>query len=90
MSIPNFWLAIVLILFLSVKLKLLPALGYQGFSYVLLPALVLSVEIAPFIIRTLTTSLGEVMQSTFIDEGRVLRSRRGSSQSEVSRLRMRN
>jgi peptide/nickel transport system permease protein len=70
-SIPNFWLAIVLILFLSVKLKLLPALGYQGFSYVLLPALVLSVEIAPFIIRTLTTSLGEVMQSTFIDEARV-------------------
>ena len=32
----------------------------QGFSYVLLPAIVLSVEIAPFIIRTLTTSLGEV------------------------------
>jgi peptide/nickel transport system permease protein len=70
-SIPNFWLAIVLILFLSVKLKLLPALGYQGFSYVLLPALVLSVEIAPFIIRTLTTSLGEVMQASFIDEARV-------------------
>ncbi len=70
-SIPNFWLAIVLILFLSVKLKLLPALGYQGFSYVLLPALVLAVEIAPFIIRTLTTSLGEVMQATFIDEARV-------------------
>src|SRR5258708_3976759 len=70
-SIHSFWLAIVLILFLSVKLKLLPALGYQGFSYVLLPALVLSVEIAPFIIRTLTTSLGEVMQATFIDEARV-------------------
>lgn len=70
-SIPNFWLAIVLILFLSVKLKLLPALGYQGFSYVILPALVLAVEIAPFIIRTLTTSLGEVMQSPFIDEARV-------------------
>jgi peptide/nickel transport system permease protein len=70
-SIPNFWLAIVLILFLSVKLKLLPALGYQGFSYVLLPAMVLAVEIAPFIIRTLTTSLGEVMQATFIDEARV-------------------
>ncbi|QPF90772.1 ABC transporter permease [Bradyrhizobium commune] len=70
-SIPNFWLAIVLILFLSIKLKLLPALGYQGFSYVILPALVLAVEIAPFIIRTLTTSLGEVMQASFIDEARV-------------------
>src|SRR5260370_19145230 len=70
-SIPNFWLAIVLILFLSVKLKLLPALGYQGFSYVLLPALVLAVEIAPFIIRTLTTSFGGVMQGSFFDEARV-------------------
>lgn len=70
-SIPNFWLAIVLILFLSVKLNLLPALGYHGFSYVILPAFVLAVEIAPFIIRTLTTSLGEVMSAPFIDEGRV-------------------
>jgi ABC-type dipeptide/oligopeptide/nickel transport system permease component len=70
-SIPNFWLAIVLILFLSVKLKWLPALGYNGFSYVILPAFVLAVEITPFIVRTLTTSLGEVMQAPFIDEGRV-------------------
>jgi ABC-type dipeptide/oligopeptide/nickel transport system permease component len=70
-SIPNFWLAIILILFLSVKLNLLPALGYNGFSYVILPAFVLAVEISPFLIRTLTTSLGEVMQAPFIDEGRV-------------------
>ena len=70
-SIPNFWLAIVLILFLSVKLGWLPALGYQGFSYVLLPAIVLAVEVSPFLIRTLSVSLGEIMQSPFIDEARV-------------------
>ena len=70
-SIPNFWLAIVLVLFLSVRLEWLPALGYKGFSYVLLPAFVLAVEISPFIIRTLTTALGEVMQASFIDEARV-------------------
>ena len=70
-SIPNFWLAIVLVLFLSVRLNWLPALGYKGFSYVLLPAFVLAVEISPFIIRTLTTALGEVMQASFIDEARV-------------------
>lgn len=78
-SIPNFWLAIVLILFLSVKLDLLPALGYKGFSYVILPAIVLAVEIIPFIVRTLTTSLGEVMQAPFIDEGRV----RGLSRARI-------
>ncbi len=70
-SIPNFWLSIVLILFLSVKLGLFPALGYQGFSYVLLPAIVLAVEVSPFLIRTLSVSLGEIMQSPFIDEARV-------------------
>lgn len=70
-SIPNFWLAIVLILFLSVKLGWLPALGYQGFSYVLLPAIVLAVEVSPFLIRTLSVSLGEIMQSPFIDEAKV-------------------
>ena len=57
--------------FLAARVHLLPALGYQGFSYVILPALVLAVEIAPFVIRTLTTSLGEVMQAPFIDEARV-------------------
>jgi peptide/nickel transport system permease protein len=70
-SIPNFWLAILLILFLSVDLNLLPALGYKGFSYTILPAFVLAVEISPFIVRTLTTSLAEVMQANFIDEARV-------------------
>lgn len=70
-SIPNFWLAIILILFLSVKLQWIPALGYKGFAYVILPAVVLAVEISPFIIRTLTTSLAEVMHSYFIDEATV-------------------
>ncbi|CAN5156512.1 ABC transporter permease [soil metagenome] len=78
-SIPNFWLSIVLILFLSVKLNLLPALGYQGFAYVLLPAIVLAVEVCPFLIRTLTVSLGEIMQAPFIDEARV----RGLSRGRI-------
>ena len=56
-STPNFWLGIVLTLFLSVKLKLLPAIGYRGFSYTILPAIVLAVEIVPFILRTLTVSV---------------------------------
>lgn len=66
-SLPNFWLGIVLALLLSVKLKLLPAIGYGGFAYTILPAIVLAVEIAPFIIRTLTVSVAAVMRETFID-----------------------
>lgn len=66
-SLPNFWLGIVLALILSVKLQLLPAIGYGGFSYTILPAFVLAIEIAPFIIRTLTVSVAGVMGQSFID-----------------------
>jgi peptide/nickel transport system permease protein len=65
-SLPNFWLGIVLALLLSVKLGWLPAIGYQGFAYAILPALVLAIEIAPFIIRTLTVSVAQVMQENYI------------------------
>lgn len=65
-SLPNFWLGIVLALLLSVKLGWLPAIGYQGFAYTILPALVLAIEIAPFIIRTLTVSVAQVMQENYI------------------------
>ncbi|MCA0996630.1 ABC transporter permease [Alloyangia pacifica] len=66
-SLPNFWLGIVLALLLSVKLQLVPAIGYNGFAYTILPAFVLAIEIAPFIIRTLTVSVAGVMGQSFID-----------------------
>lgn len=65
-STPNFWLGIVLTLFLSVKLRILPAIGYNGFEYTILPAIVLAVEIAPFILRTLTVSVAQVLREDFI------------------------
>lgn len=65
-SLPNFWLGIVLALVLSVNMGLLPAIGYQGFSYTILPAIVLAVEIAPFVIRSLTVSMAQIMRENFI------------------------
>ncbi|MEJ0092089.1 MAG: ABC transporter permease [Methylocella sp.] len=70
-SLPNFWLGIVLTLLLSVKLGWLPAIGYGGFAYTLLPALVLAVELSPVLIRTLTGSLTSIMQEPFIAVGAV-------------------
>jgi peptide/nickel transport system permease protein len=65
-SLPNFWLGIVLVLLLSVNLGWLPAIGYQGFAWTILPAMVLAIEIAPFVIRTLTVSVAQVMRENFI------------------------
>jgi peptide/nickel transport system permease protein len=65
-SLPNFWLGIVLILLLSVKLAWLPAIGYENFAYTILPAIVLAVEMIPFMVRTLTGSVAAIMQEPFI------------------------
>ena len=68
-SIPNFWLALVLILVLSSKLSLLPSIGYRGFAYTILPAIVLAVELTPVIIRGLSVSIAGAMQLGFVDGG---------------------
>lgn len=70
-SLPNFWLGIVLALLFSVKLGWLPAIGYGGFSYTFLPAIVLAVELSPVLIRSLTGSVTAVMQEPFISIGTV-------------------
>ena len=66
-SLPNFWLGIVLALIVSVDLQWLPSIGYKGFSYAILPAFVLAIELSPFIIRSLTVSVSQVMREPFID-----------------------
>lgn len=68
-SLPNFWLGIVLALVVTVQLGWLPSIGYQGFSYAILPAIVLAVELSPFIIRSLTVSVSQIMREHFIEAG---------------------
>lgn len=68
-SIPNFWLALVLILVVSSRLNLLPSIGYRGFAYTILPAIVLAVELTPVIIRGLSVSIAGAMQLGFVDGG---------------------
>ena len=61
----------MLTLLLSVKLGWLPAIGYGSFSYTLLPAIVLAIELSPVLIRTLGGSLAAVMQEPFVAVGQV-------------------
>lgn len=65
-SLPNFWLGIVLAQLFSVRLGILPSIGYKGFEYTILPAFVLAIGISPFIIRTLSVSIAQVMNEDFI------------------------
>lgn len=70
-SLPNFWLGIVLTLLLSVKLGWLPAIGYNGFAYTILPAVVLAVEMSPVLIRTLVGAVSSQMTEPYVSVGRV-------------------
>ncbi|MBS1168329.1 MAG: transporter rane spanning protein (oligopeptide) [Proteobacteria bacterium] len=78
-SLPNFWLGIVLTLLLSVKLGWLPAIGYNGFGYTILPAIILAVELSPVLIRTLTSSIAAQMGASYVAVGAV----RGLSRSRI-------
>ena len=68
-SLPNIWLGILLILILSTKLHWLPAIGYKGFSYTILPAIVLAIELSAVIVRALSSSVTSAMQETYIQAG---------------------
>jgi ABC-type dipeptide/oligopeptide/nickel transport system permease component len=68
-SLPNIWLGILLILVVSTKLHWLPAIGYKGFIYTILPAIVLAIELSAVIVRALASSVTSVMQETYVQAG---------------------
>jgi peptide/nickel transport system permease protein len=79
-AVPNFMLALLLILFLAVKVKLLPAVGYVPMSEgpidsttsILIPALALSGGLIPVYVRVLRNELVRTLQEDFILVGRSL------------------
>ncbi len=76
-AVPNFFLGIVLILFFSVQLNVLPSSGRGGIEHLLLPAITLGTASAAFINRLLRSSLREVLGTDYIRTARAKgRSRR--------------
>jgi peptide/nickel transport system permease protein len=74
LSIPNFWLGTLLILFVSITLHWLPPVGFVsllddpwlGLQTLILPALALGTAVAAFIMRMVRSSLLEVLSQDFI------------------------
>jgi len=65
-SMPSFWLAGLLVLVVSIQWQLLPPVGYQGFSYVILPAVVLAIELAPIFIRSISMAVAAMRRKDFV------------------------
>jgi peptide/nickel transport system permease protein len=65
-SMPGFWLALLLILCLSVTLKLFPVAGYGELKYLFLPAVALSAHALALTLRMVRTGMLEVMGQPYI------------------------
>ncbi len=75
---PSFWLGILLILFLGVKLGLLPIAGDQGFESLIMPAVALSIVPLVTVARLTRSSMIGVLREDYVRTARAkgLRSRR--------------
>ncbi|MCW2942612.1 MAG: Peptide transporter, permease protein [Actinomycetia bacterium] len=75
LGMPSFWLGIMLTLYLSVRAQIFPSTGAGvGFQdrlwHLTLPALTIAVSITPLLVRSLRSSVIEVVASDFVTTGR--------------------
>ncbi|RTQ93892.1 nickel ABC transporter permease [Lysinibacillus telephonicus] len=65
-SFPNFWLGIMLILIFAVNLQWLPASGFEGFKYLILPSITLGLILSGVLARLVRSSMLEVLNQQYI------------------------
>jgi peptide/nickel transport system permease protein len=95
LSIPNFWLGIMLILVISVELQWLPASGYEPFfsnpvgaiERLIMPAFVLGSGLAAFLMRHTRSAMLEVLRSDYV---RTARAKGLDEDAVVNRHALRN
>lgn len=69
-SLPGFWLAFMLIIVFSVKLKWLPVAGQGSWQHLILPALSLTLSSLPTLMRLSRSSLLEVLSEDYLRTAR--------------------
>ena len=66
LSFPNFWLAIMLVLLLSITFPLLPPSGWDGPASLIMPALTMAIILSATNVRLVRTSMLETLSAQYI------------------------
>ncbi|WP_326910581.1 ABC transporter permease subunit [Sedimentibacter sp. MB31-C6] len=69
-SIPSFWLGLILIDIIAVKLNLLPTVGSGSIKHLILPSITLGASVAAIIARFTRSSIIEVLKEDYIRTAR--------------------
>jgi peptide/nickel transport system permease protein len=69
-SLPHFWLGIILILYFCVQLQWFPVAGWGSFAHVILPAITLGTGGAAIVARMTRSSMLEVIRQDYIRTAR--------------------
>jgi ABC-type dipeptide/oligopeptide/nickel transport system permease component len=69
-SFPVYWVGLLLILLFAVQLRWLPASGYGGVEYLVLPALALGMRSIAFLARVTRSAMLEVLGGDFVRTAR--------------------
>jgi peptide/nickel transport system permease protein len=69
-AMPIFWFGLMLIILFAVNLRLLPASGYGTWQNLLLPAVCLSVFLAPITMRLMRSGMLDVLHADYVRTAR--------------------
>lgn len=65
-SMPNYWLGLLLIIIFSVNLKWLPSFGYGGWQHIILPAITLGTALTAYTTRIMRSAIIEALGSDYL------------------------